>query len=100
MGEIASASEEQSKGIAQVGQAVAEMDSVTQQNAALVEQASSAALSLEEQAALLNQTVSLFQLSDTQSGLQVAAKPVLKTPVIAPRAGKALPPSNDNWEKF
>ncbi|MDG0807582.1 methyl-accepting chemotaxis protein [Pectobacterium brasiliense] len=100
MGEIASASEEQSKGIAQVGQAVAEMDSVTQQNAALVEQASSAALSLEEQAALLNQTVSLFQLSDTQSGLQVAAKPVQKTPVIAPRASRALPPSNDNWEKF
>ncbi|KHS65240.1 chemotaxis protein [Pectobacterium brasiliense] len=100
MGEIASASEEQSKGIAQVGQAVAEMDSVTQQNAALVEQASSAALSLEEQAALLNQTVSLFQLSDTQSGLQVAAKPVQKTPAIAPRASKALPPSNDNWEKF
>ncbi|MBN3115578.1 Tar ligand binding domain-containing protein [Pectobacterium brasiliense] len=100
MGEIASASEEQSKGIAQVGQAVAEMDSVTQQNAALVEQASSAALSLEEQAALLNQTVSLFQLSDTQSGLQLAAKPVQKTPAIAPRASKALPPSNDNWEKF
>ncbi|MBE5201653.1 Tar ligand binding domain-containing protein [Pectobacterium quasiaquaticum] len=100
MGEIASASEEQSKGIAQVGQAVAEMDSVTQQNAALVEQASSAALSLEEQAALLNQTVSLFQLSDTQSGLQMTAKPVQKTPVIAPRTGKALPPSNDNWEKF
>ncbi|MEQ9863964.1 methyl-accepting chemotaxis protein [Pectobacterium aroidearum] len=100
MGEIASASEEQSKGIAQVGQAVAEMDSVTQQNAALVEQASSAALSLEEQAALLNQTVSLFQLSDTQSALQVAAKPVQKTQAVAPRAAKALPPSNDNWEKF
>ncbi|AIA70288.1 methyl-accepting chemotaxis protein [Pectobacterium atrosepticum] len=100
MGEIASASEEQSKGIAQVGQAVAEMDSVTQQNAALVEQASSAALSLEEQAALLNQTVSLFQLSDTQSALQVAAKPVRKAQAIAPRAGKALPTSSDNWEKF
>ncbi|KHN52642.1 methyl-accepting chemotaxis protein [Pectobacterium fontis] len=100
MGEIASASEEQSKGIAQVGQAVAEMDSVTQQNAALVEQASSAALSLEEQAALLNQTVSLFQLSDTQSGVQVVAKPVQKARAIAPRASKALPASNDNWEKF
>ncbi|WP_113627326.1 methyl-accepting chemotaxis protein [Pectobacterium peruviense] len=100
MGEIASASEEQSKGIAQVGQAVAEMDSVTQQNAALVEQASSAALSLEEQAALLNQTVSLFQLSDSQSALQVAAKPVQKAQAIAPRASKALPASSDNWEKF
>lgn len=43
MGEIASASDEQSKGISQVGQAVAEMDSVTQQNAALVQEASRAA---------------------------------------------------------
>ncbi|EHD22494.1 MULTISPECIES: methyl-accepting chemotaxis protein [Brenneria] len=102
MGEIASASEEQSKGIAQVGQAVAEMDSVTQQNAALVEQASAAALSLEEQAALLNQTVSLFHLSEQQN-LQPrsAAKsaPAPKAVAAAP-AAKALPPSQDNWEKF
>ncbi|MCV9877930.1 methyl-accepting chemotaxis protein [Brenneria izbisi] len=101
MGEIASASEEQSKGIAQVGQAIAEMDSVTQQNASLVEQASAAALSLEEQAALLNQTVSLFQLSEQRSQSQTVAKsaPASKA-VTATSARKALPPSQDNWEKF
>lgn len=101
MGEIASASEEQSKGIAQVGQAVAEMDSVTQQNAALVEQASTAAQSLEEQAALLNQTVSLFQLSEQHSQPVTAAKTTtVAKAAIAATAQKALPPSNDNWEKF
>ncbi|MDX5627875.1 MULTISPECIES: methyl-accepting chemotaxis protein [unclassified Brenneria] len=101
MGEIASASEEQSKGIAQVGQAVAEMDSVTQQNAALVEQASAAALSLEEQAALLNQTVSLFQLSEQLSPRAATTAPTKVAPkVAAATTQKALPPGNDNWEKF
>ena len=50
MGEIASASDEQSRGIDQVGLAVAEMDRVTQQNAALVEESAAAAAALEEQA--------------------------------------------------
>ncbi|MBI0509290.1 methyl-accepting chemotaxis protein, partial [Dickeya dianthicola] len=50
MGEISAASDEQSRGIAQIGQAVTEMDGVTQQNAALVEEASAAAASLEDQA--------------------------------------------------
>ncbi|HAS0810085.1 TPA: methyl-accepting chemotaxis protein, partial [Enterobacter hormaechei subsp. xiangfangensis] len=59
MGEIASASAEQSKGITQVGQAVVEMDSVTQQNAALVEQSSAASASLEEQARRLTEIVSI-----------------------------------------
>ncbi|HEY3596737.1 MAG TPA: methyl-accepting chemotaxis protein, partial [Paraburkholderia sp.] len=51
MGEIAAASEEQSSGISQVGRAVSQMDEVTQQNAALVEQATAAAASLQDQAA-------------------------------------------------
>ncbi len=50
MGEIASASDEQSRGIEQVTQAVTQMDQVTQQNAALVEESASAATALEEQA--------------------------------------------------
>ncbi|VEA74531.1 methyl-accepting chemotaxis citrate transducer [Salmonella enterica subsp. arizonae] len=50
MGEIASASDEQSKGIEQVAQAVSEMDSVTQQNASLVEESAAAAAALEDQA--------------------------------------------------
>ncbi|RLM27195.1 methyl-accepting protein IV [Brenneria alni] len=63
MGEIASASDEQSRGIEQVAQAVTEMDGVTQQNAALVEEASSAVRSLAEQAEMLTNTVSVFNLA-------------------------------------
>jgi methyl-accepting chemotaxis protein I, serine sensor receptor len=64
MGEIASASEEQSGGISEVARAVSQMDDVTQQNAALVEQASAAAQSLQEQAERLRTAVSVFQLAD------------------------------------
>ncbi len=65
MGEIATASDEQSRGITQINQAIVEMDSTTQQNAALVEQSSAAADSLEEQARLLKQAVSVFRLANT-----------------------------------
>ncbi|MGS0894193.1 methyl-accepting chemotaxis protein [Burkholderia stagnalis] len=64
MGEIAAASEEQSGGIDQVARAVAQMDEVTQQNAALVEEAAAAAQSLDEQAGRLRETVSVFQVDD------------------------------------
>ncbi|MDF3838312.1 methyl-accepting chemotaxis protein [Cupriavidus basilensis] len=63
MGEISAASNEQSAGIEQVNQAVNQMDTVTQQNAALVEQAAAAAGSLEEQAQRLKQAVSTFRLA-------------------------------------
>jgi methyl-accepting chemotaxis protein len=63
MGEIAAASEEQSSGISQVGRAVTQMDEVTQQNAALVEQAAAAAASLQDQAARLRDTVSAFRVN-------------------------------------
>ncbi len=63
MGEISAASAEQSTGIEQVGLAVAQMDEVTQQNAALVEQAAAAAASLDEQAARLRSAVSVFRLA-------------------------------------
>jgi len=62
MGEIAAASVEQSTGIEQVNRAVSQMDEVTQQNAALVEQAAAAAASLDEQAARLRTTVSAFRI--------------------------------------
>ncbi|EBW7910201.1 methyl-accepting chemotaxis protein [Salmonella enterica subsp. enterica serovar Richmond] len=62
--DIAAASDEQSRGIVQVSQAISEMDKVTQQNASLVEEASAAA-SLEEQAARLTQAVDAFHLQDT-----------------------------------
>ena len=62
MEQISVASEEQSRGIGQVGQAVTEMDGVTQQNAALVQQSAAAAASLEEQAQQLSQSISSFRL--------------------------------------
>lgn len=63
MGEIASASHEQSRGIEQVNQAIAQMDEVTQQNAALVEEAAAAAGSLDEQAEHLRAAVAVFRTS-------------------------------------
>ncbi|HZZ11790.1 MAG TPA: methyl-accepting chemotaxis protein [Paraburkholderia sp.] len=62
MDEISAASSEQSTGIEQVARAVAEMDSVTQNNAALVEEAAAAAQSLEEQARMLKETVAVFRI--------------------------------------
>ena len=63
MQEITIASDEQSRGITQVSQAISEMDKVTQQNASLVEEASTAAVSLEEQAARLTEAVDVFRLN-------------------------------------
>jgi methyl-accepting chemotaxis protein len=63
MNEIAAASSEQSSGIEQVNLAVAQMDEVTQQNAALVEEAAAAAASLDQQADRLRGTVGVFRLS-------------------------------------
>ncbi len=63
MGEIRHASEEQSAGIQQINQAIDQMDGVTQQNAALVEQAAAAAGSLREQAQKLTGTVAVFRLA-------------------------------------
>ncbi|MCZ8253346.1 MAG: Cache 3/Cache 2 fusion domain-containing protein [Hylemonella sp.] len=63
MGEISTASGEQSAGVAQVGEAVSNMDQTTQQNAALVEEMAAAASSLRHQAQELVQAVSVFKLS-------------------------------------
>jgi methyl-accepting chemotaxis protein len=62
MADISAASHEQSTGIGHVNQAIAEMDSVTQQNAALVEQAAAAAGSMQEQAGKLAGLVARFKL--------------------------------------
>ncbi|MCX4153113.1 MULTISPECIES: methyl-accepting chemotaxis protein [Paraburkholderia] len=67
MGEIAAASTEQSRGIEQVNQSITQMDEVTQQNAALVEEAAAASKSLEDQGRQLNQAISFFRL-DASSG--------------------------------
>ena len=96
MDEISSASDEQSHGISQVGLAVSELDRVTQQNAALVEESSSAAASLEEQAGHLNAAVAVFRLSSHPGSTATPPKKIapLKTPVLA-AAG-----DTNNWETF
>ncbi|MEW6339584.1 MAG: methyl-accepting chemotaxis protein [Paraburkholderia sp.] len=65
--EIAAASEEQGRGIEQVNLAVNQMDKVTQQNAALVEEAAAAAQSLEEQATTLKGAVAIFKLASAEA---------------------------------
>jgi methyl-accepting chemotaxis protein len=83
--EISAASSEQTGGIDQINVAITEMDQVTQQNAALVEEAAAAAEAMQEQAARLAQLVSIFQLS--------AAHVVPVTaPAIAARRPAAAPP--------
>ncbi|WP_382327649.1 methyl-accepting chemotaxis protein [Hydrogenophaga sp. UC242_50] len=63
MGEISAASQEQSSGVAQVGEAVTQMDQATQQNAALVEESAAAASSLKTRAEQMVQAVAVFRLS-------------------------------------
>ncbi|OAT18912.1 methyl-accepting chemotaxis protein I [Buttiauxella noackiae ATCC 51607] len=99
MGEIASASDEQSRGIDQVALAVSEMDRVTQQNASLVEESASAAAALEEQASMLSQLVAAFRLTTEPTvpmsvSTTVSSAPVIKTskPTTSGR--------DDNWETF
>ena len=90
MTQISHASEEQSIGIAQVNDAITQMDQVTQQNAALVEQAAAAAESMQEQSAKLADVVSVFKLD----GLQLPAPVAASSTRSAPRASTrpALPP--------
>ena len=124
MGEISAASREQSQGVAQVGEAVTQMDQTTQQNAALVEQSAAAADSLQRQAKALVDSVAIFQLGNQAQSFATAAlknrvEPVAKAGMSAgPRAaalvdqgpGKDMPASvktarpaltNDqDWEQF
>jgi methyl-accepting chemotaxis protein len=62
MGEITAAATEQSRGIADVNASVSQLDQMTQQNAALVEQSAAAASSLQSQAQQLSQAVAVFKL--------------------------------------
>ncbi|MGP9797791.1 methyl-accepting chemotaxis protein [Halomonas sp. 86] len=96
MDEISAASQEQSDGIEQVSHAVGQMDQVTQQNAALVQEASSAAASLEEQANQLEQAVAVFKLLGSQTPQRTSLPPRTSLPKQAsstpPRAAeKSLP---------
>ncbi len=75
MSEIAAASHEQSAGIEGVNQAIVQMDNVTQQNAALVEQAAAAAEAMQEQAKDLYEAVSVFKLESGKQGTRTVATP-------------------------
>ncbi|GAB3372372.1 methyl-accepting chemotaxis protein [Massilia agri] len=85
MGEITAASSEQSAGIEQIHQAISQMDQVTQQNAALVEEAASAAQSLEESAASLARRVSVFKTGEETE------QPTTRTAAIRPAASRVAP---------
>ena len=87
MGEIRSATREQSMGIEQVNVAIAQMDQVTQQNAALVEQAASASSSLHAQSEELAGVVSVFELKATDQGNAGEAIAMVKKTVAALAAG-------------
>ncbi|MDI1308017.1 MAG: methyl-accepting chemotaxis protein [Methylotenera sp.] len=111
MGEITAASVEQSAGIDQVNTAITSMDEVTQQNAALVEQAAAAAESLVEQAIQLSDVVSVFKLNNTgrSSDNRRAVSSPLRTTVkkvqaVASRPAPKLVTKNgtndDEWEEF
>ncbi|MGK5053680.1 methyl-accepting chemotaxis protein [Janthinobacterium sp. RB2P8] len=127
MSEIASASQEQSAGIEQVNLSIIEMDGMTQQNAALVEQAAAAAQSLQDQAAELAHVVSIFKLVDgEEKPAAYVPAPVATAPVAVRKPAPALRPvksltrkaeaaapvaaaaprkaagagSNDEWEEF
>ncbi|SFQ98503.1 methyl-accepting chemotaxis sensory transducer with TarH sensor [Enterobacter sp. kpr-6] len=100
MGEISIASDEQSKGIAQIGLAMNEMDGVTQQNAVLVQEASSSAEELEKEAQHLAKIIAVFDLEgEGHKSVKHEARPLLnKSPGLAlaqPASGR-----NNNWETF
>jgi methyl-accepting chemotaxis protein len=97
MGEISAASGEQSQGVSQVGEAITQMDQVTQQNAALVEEMAAAASSLNNQAQDLVSTVAFFKLSPAhEQSAQVhraqaaAPRPHFAPARVATPAAKAL----------
>ncbi|TDS68048.1 methyl-accepting chemotaxis protein [Pantoea sp. PNA 14-12] len=94
--EITSASAEQARGIEQVGIAVTEMDSTTQQNASLVEESASAAASLKEQANLLLQAVSVFSLG-SQS---IPAAVHVSAPTASPAVKARVETEDDGWKRF
>ncbi|MEQ1529268.1 MAG: methyl-accepting chemotaxis protein, partial [Methylococcales bacterium] len=105
MSEIASASVQQTTGIEQVNQAIGQMDDVTQQNAALVEQAAAAAESLEEQTQNLNGTVGQFKVDTrgfARSAIEHATAAVsaavhVKNPGAKP---KNAVDDSEAWDEF
>jgi methyl-accepting chemotaxis protein len=92
MAEIAAASDEQSAGIEQVNQAIMQMDGVTQQNAALVEEAAAAAESMKEQSEVLMNAVSIFKMQAERGTHRASATPVthMGKPFLSRRTSAVL----------
>lgn len=109
MSEITAASQEQSSGIQEIGSAINQMDEMTQQNAALVEEAAAAAESLEEQADLLTKALDVFKLNNLQSSaMNVNRAPASRPAAMrsnAPRiaakpAKKSSSDDSGEWDEF
>ncbi|MGE8288421.1 MAG: methyl-accepting chemotaxis protein [Stenotrophomonas sp.] len=111
MAEISAASQEQSAGIEQVNQTVMQMDETTQQNAALVEEATAAARAMEEQALLLNEAVAAFHIASKAGTASVASPPRSRptSPAPAsPRIARApvarriepMVANGEDWQEF
>ncbi|HEL2959226.1 TPA: cache domain-containing protein [Stenotrophomonas maltophilia] len=115
MAEISAASQEQSAGIEQVNQTVVQMDETTQQNAALVEEATAAARAMEDQAAQLADAVAIFRLDNQVSAAVKAVAARIEpatTAAVAPRPQPAPAPlrrssnastfvaSDSDWQEF
>ena len=113
MGEISAASEEQSGGIGQINQAITEMDQVTQQNAARVQQSARAAADLQLQAQRLAQAIQIFRLEgagaeviqQNQSVRATPARALQHDPLPVARSSgeskrKAQQPAEEEWETF
>jgi len=105
MGEITSASDEQSAGINQIAQAVNEMDQVTQQNAVMVEEAAMAANNLEMHAQTLEQITAKFIFNEKSVQAESDQKNNLKTPRLSSPSvirttGKSHNSQEENWETF
>src|SRR5690349_6363082 len=101
--EIAAASQEQSAGIDQVNRAVTQMDEVTQQNAALVEEASAAARAMQDQAAGLRQQMLFFRLDGDSAGVHAQPEAVVVLPrAAAPRREpmRAVAAAASAWTEF
>ncbi|MFL6634633.1 MAG: methyl-accepting chemotaxis protein [Massilia sp.] len=104
LGEITAASQEQSAGIEQINQAITQMDDVTQQNAALVEEAAAASQSMQDQAARLADAVAVFRLgggaaAPAPAPVRVAAS-TARLGKPAPKASAQAAPVASDWEEF
>src|SRR5450759_514266 len=107
--EISTATDEQSTGIGEINQAIIQVDEVTQQNAALVEQAAAAAEAMQEQANALSVAVSVFKLDGARADARtIVAKPAIAPPAApaktAPRKQRKLIKAKENkdgdWKEF